>query len=457
MQVKPQITKLPPNELTSLRRQRVGIYARVSTNTDDAISSLYAQISGYNEYIMAHPNWTLVDYYIDEGISGTKDSRPEFNRLLNDCRARKLDLIITKSVSRLARNATTLISTVNELRDLNIGIIFENQGINTLDPDSSELLINVLASIAEMDSRSASENQRWKIQRSFENGIPTFFRILGYRMVNHKLQIVEAEAKIVQQIYADYLSGMGKNAIANKLNLAGYRTINNAKFTYSNVSVILSNEKYTGNLLLQKKYTPDYLTKKQYPNHGEVASYFVEASHEPIIDSETFNKVQQELARRKKLTHKNTCKGKHGGLLFTSLLTCSHCGKNYIHRYSKNLKSKKPFWCCRTYLNQGKSVCPNRPIPEEILSSIIVEALNEKLHTKKPFTPDCLTHELIEQSFSRIIINDDHTVQFWFRNGALSVKAWQHKSRKESWTPEMKERARLRKLAYDRQKEVRHA
>lgn len=444
--MKDKVTKLEPTDLKHLKRMRVGIYARVSTSSDEALASLSAQIAGYHNYVAKHPNWILADFYIDEGVSGTKDTRPEFNRMLRDCEAGKLDLIITKTVSRLARNTATLIKTVNRLKELEIGIIFENQGINTLDKESSSLLINALAAFSEFESRSASENQRWKVEKSFNEGIPTFFRILGYKMIDHKLYIVEDEANIVREIFGAYLSGLGTYAIAKRMNNKGYKTLGGYEFTPSKVAKMLSNEKYAGNLLLQKTFIPDYLTKKQVKNRGEVASYLVEDAHEPIIDADTFNQVQTEIKRRKRRTHPNTKAGRNSGEIFTGLLTCSNCRKKYVHKYSINKKTKRAMWSCASYQKYGKSVCSNHSIPERILITLIADTLSHKYQPAIPYTEKDITHDLIQMYFERIMINEDNTITFYFRDGINCREHWEHISRKYSWDEKMKKEARERTL-----------
>lgn len=276
---------------------RVAAYARVSSGKDAMLHSLSAQISHYSETIQSHPGWLYAGVYSDEAKTGTKDSRPGFQRLLKDCRAGKIDLVLVKSISRLARNTVTLLETVRELRALGIDVYFEEQNIHTLSYEG-ELMLTILASYAQEEALSVSENQKWRVQKNFKEGRPWNSTMLGYRNVNGTLVIVPEEAAIVRRIFAMYLDGMGVQMIANTLNAEGVRTRFGGEFNHSGMQKILRNYAYTGNLLLQKTYREDCLTKKDYPNRGERPKYHAAETHEPIISLEDFERVQAELARR---------------------------------------------------------------------------------------------------------------------------------------------------------------
>ncbi len=265
-----------------VERKRVAAYARVSSGKDAMLHSLSAQISYYNNLIGSRGDWELAGIYADEALTGTKEDRPEFQKMLMDCRNGKIDMVITKSLTRFARNTVTLLATVRELKLLEVDVYFEKENIHTLSSDG-ELMLTLLASFAQEESRSASENQKWRIQKMFEEGRPNTGRMLGYRLVDGTLQIVPEEAAIVKMIFSDYLSGMGRNVIVKKLNRMGVPTMYGGLWRESTLYCILTNEKYTGNMLLQKTYILDHISKKTIVNHGERDMYYVENSHEAII------------------------------------------------------------------------------------------------------------------------------------------------------------------------------
>ncbi len=269
-------------------RQRVAGYARVSDGKDAMLRSLSAQVSYYSALIQRNPEWVYCGVYADEDYTGTKDDRPEFQRLLADCRAGKLDLVLTKSVSRFARNTVTTLETVRELRTLGVGVFFEEQGINTLGADG-EFLLTLPASYAQEESFNVSENCKWRIRKQFAEGKPTPCKVYGY---TRDYEIIPEEAEIVRQIFADCLGGMGVLAIQKKLLAQGIN------FSKNGLAVLLRNVKYTGNLLLQKTYTQDHLTKRRLKNTGQLPMYLVEGNHDGIIDRATFDAAQDEIAQR---------------------------------------------------------------------------------------------------------------------------------------------------------------
>ena len=368
-----RIIKLEGTKIRTFIRKRVAAYARVSSDKDAQLHSLSAQVSYYNSYIGSREDWEFAGVYADEALTGTKDNRPEFQRMLADCRDGKIDMIITKSITRFARNTVTLLATIRELRDLGIDVYFEKENIHTLSADG-ELMITLLAAYAQEESYNVSENQKWRIRRMFEQGRPNTGRMLGYRLKNGVLQIVPEEAEIVKMIFNDYLSGMGRNLIVKKLIRMGVPTLSGGQWRESTVLGILTNEKYTGDMLLQKTYSVDHLTKKQMINHGERRRYYIENSHEPIIDKETFAKVQQELARRAEKFQPNAPFS--GEYPFTGLIRCGFCG-GYFRRKIANAGSKyaKPVWICDTYNTYGKDVCSAQQIPEKILMEKTSEVL----------------------------------------------------------------------------------
>ena len=257
-----KITKIKHLAAQSVHRKRVAAYARVSSGKDAMLHSLSAQISYYNRYIGGRGDWEFAGIYADEAISGTKDTRPEFQRLLTDCRSGKIDMVITKSITRFARNTVTLLQTVRELKLLGIDVYFEKENISSLSTDG-EFMLTILASYAQEESRSASENQKWRIRKMFEQGRPNNGNMLGYRLIDGKLHIVPEEAEVVKTIFDDYLSGMGVISIIKKLTGAGISTKNGSVWHESTLQKILRNEKYSGDMLLQKTFSLDHLNRKR--------------------------------------------------------------------------------------------------------------------------------------------------------------------------------------------------
>ena len=349
-----KITKLEKTALMPVKRKRVAAYARVSSGKDAQLRSLSVQISYYNEYIGNRGDWQLVKIYADEAMTGTRDDRPQFQQLLTDCRAGKIDMVITKSVTRLARNTLTVLNKARELKTLGIDIYFEKENIHTMSSDG-ELMLTLLATFAQEESWSASENQKWRIRKKFEQGYPNTGNMLGYYLENGVLRVIPDEAEIVRQIYADFLSGMGINAIAKKLRRMEVPTKRGSEWNKMTVRHILRNEKYAGDLLLQKTYRLDHISKKQMINHGELPMYSVSNAHEAIIDRDTFEQVQQELMLRSEKCHSHHVTSE--AHLFTSMIRCGLCGR-HLHRKLASSSKKyapKPVWFCTTAMNYGKN------------------------------------------------------------------------------------------------------
>lgn len=429
-----RIIKLEDTKIRTFIRKRVAAYARVSSDKEAQLHSLSAQISYYNSYIGSREDWEFAGVYADEALTGTKDNRPEFQRMLANCQDGKIDMVITKSITRFARNTVTLLATIRELRDLGIDVYFEKENIHTLSADG-ELMITLLAAYAQEESYNASENQKWRIRRMFEQGRPNTGRMLGYRLKNGVLQIVPEEAEIVKMIFNDYLSGMGRNLIVKKLIRMGVPTLSGGQWRENTLLKILTNEKYTGDMLLQKTYRLDHISKKVMVNRGEKRKYFVESSHEPIIDKETFSKVQQELARRSEKFPDTAQKAKE--YLFTRLIRCGFCGKHFRRKITASgTKYAKPVWICPTFNIYGKDVCSAQQIPEKIL----IEKASEVLGTAD------WDRETLLSCISEIRVPEHNLLTYVFRDGHTEEVAWQNPSRKESWSEAMKQCERERQL-----------
>lgn len=399
---------------------RVAAYARVSSGKDAMLHSLSAQVTQYSNMIQNHTGWLYCGVYADEALTGTKDNRAEFVRLMDDCKAGKIDLIITKSISRFARNTVTLLQTARELKLLGVDIYFEEQNIHTMSADG-ELMLTILASYAQEESLSASENQKWRIKKNFEEGFPWNQNMLGYRQVHGELVIVPEEAEIVKSIFADYLSGLGILAIAQKLNEQGTPTRMGHSWGHSAIGKILQNPTYTGCLVLQRTYRENHLTKKTLKNNGQFPIYHVDGSHEAIISKETFDAVQAERNRRAKRHHTKPTTNTYP---LTSLLVCENCGKNYRRKITRT----GAVWVCSTYNQLGKAVCASKQIPETTLISTLENTLGIKVTTA----------EEVKKVLAKIVVQSGNRLTFRLTDGTEKTTTWKDRSRSESWTPEMR-------------------
>ena len=367
---------------------RAAAYCRVSTDDEEQKTSYEAQIGYYTEKINKNPEWQMAGIFADEGISGTQaKKRPEFLKMIRLCRQRKIDIILTKSLSRFARNTVDSLKYIRELRELGIAVISEKENINTLTAES-EMLITIMSCFAQAESESISKNVSWGVRQSFKNGnVPMqYARLLGYRKgKNDAPEIVPDEAEVVREIYRCYLDGMSMNLIADRLNAKGLTTKGNGSpYRKAVIQRILTNEKYMGDALLQKTYVTDCITKKTRKNNGELPMYLVKNHHEPIISRADFNRVQEEMARRSakraiadKLT--KTEQGKYSAKYgLSELLICGECEEHYrrVTWTAKGFKEIK--WRCVSRIQYGKKKCHNSPtVDEQALHRAIVSAVNE--------------------------------------------------------------------------------
>lgn len=428
------IRKLEPLAPPVPTRKRVGAYARVSSGKDAMLHSLSAQISYYSDYIQKHRGWEYVGVYVDEALTGTKDSRTGFQRMLKDCRDGKIDMVITKSISRFARNTVTMLEAVRELKMLGVDVYFEKENIHSLSGDG-ELMLTILASFAQEESRSVSENCKWRIRNKFKDGLAYSFSMLGYDLENGTLKIIPKEAETVRAIFADYLSGMGKVAIMKKLNTAGVTTKQGYAWNKGAVDRILRNEKYVGDMLLQKKYRSNHIDKETRVNRGELPMYYVKDGHEPIIDRDTFNRVQEEINRRAAQHHPYTVPPKT--YPFTSMIVCEKCGKHYRRKINNaGSKYSRAIWICSTFNQLGKAACDNKQIPEDILLSLTAEVLGLAEFDETVF----------KKRVAVMKVPEPNSVVYVFHDGREVKAFWQDKSRQDSWTDAAKQQAREKAL-----------
>ena len=365
---------------------RVAAYCRVSTEQEEQQNSYQVQIAYYTDLINRKKEWSLVGIFADEGISGTQTKkRTEFNRMIRMCKNKKIDLVITKSISRFARNTVDCLEYVRQLKNLGIGVMFEKENINTLTM-TSEFMIALYGSFAQAESESISKNVSWGKEKAYREGKVQFQyqNLLGYRKgTDGKPEIVPEEAETVKLIYKLFLDGYSMTNIKKALENKGILTAKGKKvWNESLISSILKNEKYVGDALLQKTYTLDCITHKVVRNHGERPMYLVTDHHAPIIDRDTYDRVQQELARRsskRKISDKTiTEQGKYSSkYALSELLICGYCGTPY-RRTTWSARGKKQIvWRCISRLEHGKKYCPDSPtIKEDQLHKAIIQAIN---------------------------------------------------------------------------------
>jgi len=396
--------------------ERVAAYARVSSGKDAQLQSLSAQISYYSKLIQSRPNWEYSGVYADD-MTGTKENRDEFQRLLADCRAGKVNRIITKSISRFARNTVTLLETIRELTLLGVDVYFERENIHSTSGDG-ELMLTVLASFAQEESLSVSENCKWRIRKKFENGEALGFnRMYGYNIKNGEITVNAEQAAILRRIFAEYIGGDGVAAIAKRLNSDGVPAFNGGRWNPSVIGSLLQNEKLTGNYLLQKTVTTDHLTKRKVRNDGILPRFYVEGTHPAIIDTITFEKARKVRAERVAVFK---AEGVRKLTLFTSKITCGECGKHYKRKTANG----RHFWQCSTFHALGKEFCKtSKQIPEEVLISFAEEFGGMV-------------------NIPEIIVPAPNKLVFGLANGTTAEREWKDRSRAESWTEEMREAAR---------------
>ena len=362
---KPEVAKL-----------RVAAYCRVSSDSTDQLNSFVAQLNYYTALIASKENWTLVDLYADEGISGTSaEKRPDFQRLLADCRRGRVDKILTKSVSRFARNAKDCLETVRELKSIGVGVCFEEQHIDTSNM-SGELLTAVFAAMSQKESENISAHMRWSYQARMKGGtfLPSAVPF-GYVIQDKKIVIDEERAEIVRAIFHRYLVGQSMAEIAAQLNQENIPVRAgqiNQRWIHTAISYILSNERYIGDSLWQKTYATDTLPARQVKNHGERQKYYAEETHPPIIDPEIFRAVQE--LKQKRNEKCGSRQSQH--LPLQQKIFCGVCGT----MYRRKVLSGTSFWICRSH-DDCKGNCPSGRIPEEEIHAAFLRVYHKlRLH-----------------------------------------------------------------------------
>lgn len=427
-----KVENLP--QLTAVKRtdkliQRVAAYARVSTGKEEQQTSIVAQKEYYTDYIKSHAGWQFVGVYADEGISGCSTKRREqFKQLMSDCMAGKIDMVLTKSISRFGRNTVDTLTAIRELKSKGIGVYFEKEQVWTMD-SKGEFIITLMSSLAQEESRSMSENILWAVRKRYAQGKGSFAysRVLGLDKGKEKFEIVvnREEAVIVCKIFRMFIQGLTPHTIAIALTAAGIPSPGGCEvWSAATVRRMLSNEKYKGDMLLQKEFTVDFLTKKVKKNEGELPQYFVENTHEPIIDMETFRYVQDEIARRKELgalanKSLNTC-------CFTGKIKCPHCGVSYMHNKRTDRGNCLEFWCCGSRKKKGGRC----GVGGSINHKNMVKACTEVLGLEE------FDEEIFLREVAHIDVPKRYVLEFHMTDGRVITKDCPNTGHKDCWTAE---------------------
>ena len=411
-------------------KKKVCAYARVSTGKDSMLHSLAAQVNYYSSMIQSRNDWSYVGVYSDEAMTGTKSERPGFQRMMADALDGKINMIITKSISRFARNTVTLLESLRTLKEKNVDIFFEEQNIHSISA-KGELMITLFASLAQEESRSVSENMKWRIKKEFEEGnLWGGADCYGYKVENKRFIVVPEEAKLVQRIFQMYIDGLGIQAIANKLNEEGIKPKFASSWNKCSIHLIIINYNYTGDLILQKTYRENHLTKLTKANRGEYDKYLVSDHHEPIISKELFNLAQS--IREERIHKFKSIDNSKVRYPYSGKIVCGCCGDKYRHKRTKY----SSFWVCNTFNSKGKKECSSKVVIDSELDRITLGLIDNL--------------DDIDKVVDYIEVQSDNTLIYHLQDGTIKDFKWFDKSRKDSWTPEMKENARQKTLERNR-------
>ena len=414
----PATKKISTDTTDKYHQLRVAAYCRVSTEQEEQQNSYQVQIDYYTDLINKNKEWELAGIFADEGISGTQTKkRTEFNKMIRLCKKRKIDLVLCKSISRFARNTVDTLEYVRQLKDLGIGVIFEKENINTLTM-TSEFMIALYGSFAQAESESISKNVSWGVEKAFRDGRVKYNlnNLYGYRKgEDGKPEIIPEEAEVIRLIYKLYLDGLTLRQIAQHLNALKIPKREYTEWNINGIHSILSNEKYAGDALLQKTYTVDCITHKKAKNKGERAKYLVTDAHDAIVDRDTYNLVQQELARRSSMRKKSektvSQQGRYSGkYALTDIMVCGECGSAY-RRQVWNIHGRKcPVWRCISRFDNGNRYCKQSPsIHEDKLHRAILSAINEYYDCKNVIRE--LLKSNVEQALVGVSIKETKEIE----------------------------------------------
>lgn len=429
------ITKIGPVKLQRKAKKRVAAYCRVSADTDRLNHSLSTQVSVYSSLIQSNPEWEFAGIYSDHALSGTRISkRKGLLSLLEDCDAGLVDIVLVKSISRLARNTVDLLHTVRHLKDIGVEVRFEKENINTSSLEG-EFMLSILASTAQMETESISENIKWGIRKRMESGLPYGHpSIYGYVWEGDTLVINEGEAWVVRRIFHAFVNGWSVSKITQSLNDDEIPSKFGGEWCETAVGYILENVVYAGDYLQQKKYVSNPLTGIIKKNNGELPQYLIEGSHEAIVIRGVFDKAQEILAYKRSLGWRANESLKLN--CFSGKIKCPTCGSSYgkgstrkNNRTHTTCTSEEiSYWCCMQ-IKKGCG-CANRAvIRDDVLRSKAAEALEL----------ESFDEDVFDAQIERIVVHDDFHLEFIFKDGHIKTSTWENNGRKESWTPERRE------------------
>lgn len=372
-----RITKIEENNALSVKtKTRVAAYCRVSTASDEQLISLDTQKAHYEDYIKSNSEWEYAGVFFDEGITGTKkECRDGLNSLIDSCEKGLVDLVITKSISRFSRNTTDCLELVRKLMALNVTVIFEKENINT-DTMESELMLSILSSLAESESVSISENNKWSIQKRFQNGTYIIsYPPYGYENAGGEMIVVPEQAEVVKKIFEDTLAGKSTHAVAKELNDSGVRSKKGGKWTPGAINAIIRNEKFTGDVIFQKTYTDSQFSR--HTNDGELNKYLCENHHEPIVSHEIFEKANEVLNQRgkEKGNGENTSRYQNR-YAFSGKIKCGECGSVFKRRRHYKPSGEYIAWCCNRHIEDNNS-CSLKYITDEGIKAAFTTMMNK--------------------------------------------------------------------------------
>ena len=425
----PKVIRVERALTVQKRKKKVAAYARISMESERMNHSLSAQISYYSSLIQKNPEWQYAGVFVDDAISGTRIAkRDEFQRMIETADKGEIDIILTKSIQRFARNTVDLLKVVRHLKDSGVEVRFEREHINSMSGDG-ELMLTILASFAQEESRSISENTRWAIQKKYQQGIPhSHFRVYGYHWKGDEMVIVPEEAALVRRMYQGYLDGKSPAELAREFTAEGITTRRGQPWTKNNIMGILKNMTYTGNLLLQKVFTVDPISKKHKVNRGQLPQYYVENTHPAIISQTTYDTVQKELAKLYRIgalaqRHLNRC-------CFTAKIKCPSCGMSYRHVRLKN-RNLTEYWVCGSQKTPGGRCQVGGAINHKDLKRVCSKVLGL----------DKFDEEVFLARVDYINVPKRHVLEFHMKDGSVITEECVNMGNKDRWTPEARARA----------------
>jgi len=425
----PKVTKIDRSITRLPTKKRVAAYARVSVDSDELMQSLAAQVSHYSALIQANPSWEYVGVYADAGISGTATrNRSEFRRLIADCEKGKIDIILTKSISRFARNTVDLLKTVRHLKERNISVRFERENIDSLTGDG-ELMLSILASYAQEESYSISENVKWGLRKRFSQGRFPAYTIYGYRWVADHFEIIEKEAEAIRFMYRAFADGMMLTEISDALAKQGIFNRKGVPFGKTSIHRILDQEKYRGFSILQRTYVDDHITHRKQMNRGELPKFEVQGTHPIIIDEQLHQKVEAERERRRQTGavrwRRATC--------FTGKILCGYCGSTFTYTpYSRTgelTQFQQGHYQCSHKRKKGAKACPSKSLPvytlRQVCASLLAPLAGASLDA--PFE-----EAWIDSHVDRIVAFVD-TLEFHLTSGEVLTTLWKNTAKRDAW------------------------